>query len=277
MKLYERDFIDAKYSQELINSLFVNGGISYNKRRPLLISSDQSWSTREFRYPSNDPLDPSNYEASFTEHSATLLDLGFVWNPGQKYLTFDEIRVRSRSSYPTISLNYQKGLSIFSSDSDFDKLSLKIKDRRVPLRLWGYFSYNLEGGTFLRDESSDFIDRFHFNGNQVVLLTKNDYLESFKLLPYYALSTNENFGRYHVEYHPEGRFMDRLPLLKNTNATFVFSYAGIVTESEQYSELSVGLERISVLGIPLLRVDYSWSFSDLYKDHGLTIGVSGNF
>jgi len=277
MKLYERDFIDLNYSQELVNSIFIDGGLSYNRRRPLILNSNQSWAKKEFSYPSNDPQDPTNYGASFVDQSAAILSLGLVWNPGQKYLTFDEVRVRSRSGAPTFSLLYNKGLNLLGSDVDYDKISLKIKDTRVRLRLWGYLSYNIEAGTFLRNESSSFIDRFHFNGNQVLFLTKNDYLESFKLLPYYAMSTNEDFMRYHLEYHPKGRIMDRLPLLKNTNASFVFSYAGIINQADQYSEISLGIERISLLGIPLLRVDYSWSFSDLYQDRGITIGVSGNF
>ena len=277
IKIYEKSFIKTQYSQEVVNGLKIKTSIEYANRKPLTINTNHSLFDTEEIYESNSPGLPDFYEPFFEEHKAAIADIEIEWNPRQKFMSFDTRRIRVPSSFPTIKLKYKKGIAVSNSSVDFDRIILQILDRNVNLNLWGYFSYSLEGGRFLNDTKVEYADFFHFNGNQSYLASQRDFLQSFKRLRYYELSTDQAFGKIHFEYHPSGKFMDKIPYLKNTNMKFVLGYASLFTRDINYREFSIGIDGIGFAGIPFLRLDYTWSFPNPFNDHGFTISGSGAF
>ena len=100
------------------------------------------------------------------------------------------------------------------------------------------------------------MDYQHFNGNQTIL-ANSDYLNSFKLLPYYTYSTNKQYVEAHAEHHFNGFIFNKIPLLKKTKLQEVAGFHFLYTDKlSQYYEINFGVENI----FRVVRVDYVMSY-----------------
>jgi len=279
LKLYESDFASIQFTREWDAGLRSNVKFEHQKRRALVTNSEYSFRRKDQEYQSNNPwFEQTGSDLLFQDNTLTTLNIGFRFRPKQTYMTYGNERYRQRSDWPDFVFNYIKAFKFNSEAPSFDKVTLGIIDRRTYLNLWGYMSYNLEVGHFLTKENVGKQDFFHFNGNQSTLMIDPNLLNRFMLLRDYSLSTDGSYFKSSVEFHLEGKLFDKIPFLKNTDMSSVLGYRQLQTTEGQFHEISFGIENIKLFGIPLLKLDYAWSFGEgTYRKHGLFISSTSSF
>jgi hypothetical protein len=160
------------------------------------------------------------------------------------------------------------------SDADWGKWTVSVTDD-VNMRLGGKLQYNLSTGGFIRNQNVQLPDWQHFLGNQTIVA--GPFVRAFQLAPYYANSTRDNFyARGHLEWHLNGLFTNKIPLVRRWNLGFVTgSNAFYVDSDRNYFELFFGVENI----LKSFRVDWVWGYDGVNKSatNGIVIGFSGLF
>ena len=274
MKLYKKTFASFSYRRELINGLILNVNAEYAERSSLRNTAKELWiDDRRKLFTSNDPLRPHTDDSSFAVNNAFVVELGFSIRFKQKYDTRPYEKVIVGSKYPIINIAYTKAIPGLNTLADYDLVKISINDR-IRLGLVGRFSYRVKAGYFISARHMEFMDYKHFEGNQTVYLS-TDYLNSYKLLPYYTYSTKAWYAEAHAEHHFNGFIFNKIPLLKKTRWQEVIGGHALFNDKlSQYYEVNFGIERI----FQLLRVDYVMGYGpDNSFRHGVVASLRMRF
>ncbi|QXP58275.1 DUF5686 and carboxypeptidase regulatory-like domain-containing protein [Olleya sp. HaHaR_3_96] len=259
LKIYNRNFAQLNYSQELLNGLHLYSNLSYNDRKPLFNTTDQAWYPQDNRdYTSNNPINPSaNGVASFDAHNIMKLNVNTRINFGQNYMSYPFGKYNlPNSKIPTLYLGYEKGFGSSNSNYNFDQFKGLIH-QSLNLGNKGDLTYLAKGGIFNNADNIAFIDYHHFSGNQTNLVIDGNYINAFKILPYYALSTNKAYAEIHAEHNFKGYILNKIPLLNKLNFNLVAGFNAAATkENKPYTEYSLGLSNLGWGKMRFLRVDY---------------------
>lgn len=276
MKLYDRTFIQAAYSQELLNGFRFFSTLSYEKRKPLFNTSTNLFINDEFDdYTSNNPLDEEGLgTAPFVEHSLVKLYLTGRINFGQNYLSYPNSKFNiPNSKYPTLYLSYEKGFAAENSQYNFDQLKVRLT-QSFDIGNKGNFKYNLKAGTFFNAEDIAFMDFQHFNGNQTSVGTTSNYINTFNNLPYYKFSTNSSYAEFHAEHDFKGFILGKIPFLNKLNYNLVVGAHVLSTETiTPYQEYSIGIDNLGWGKFRLLRFDYLRSYQNGFQSDGVVFGL----
>ncbi len=258
LKLYERQFAEISYQQELFNGLRLFSDISYQQRNALFNSSNNSWVNRDnVTYTSNDPLQPENFEsAPFENHHIFKMNISGRIDFGQKYLSYPDNKVNlSSNKFPTLWLTYEKGFGGNIKEYNFDQIRVALI-QTIQLGNKGNFGYTVKGGAFLNDKEISFLDYQHFTGNQT-RIGNGSYLNKFNLLPYYELSTKNNYLELHAEQDFQGWILGKIPLINKLNYNLILgAHALSIENNKPYTEFSVGIDNLGFGKYRLLRLDY---------------------
>lgn len=274
MKLYRKSSASCVFREELVNGLMFYGGVEYAARDPLvnrspyLILDD----TTCF-FSSNDPVRPATDSLSFSGNNALVFEVNFRIRFRQKYYTLPHRKINTGSKYPHVWVSYRKAAPVLGAAADFDLVFASLEDD-IRLGLFGTFAYRLKGGYFLNNKRMYFMDYRHFNGNQTWVVT-GDYLNSFKLLPYYTYSTNRYYAEAHAEHHFNGFIFNKLPLIKRTKIQEVAGFHFLSNDKlANYYELNFGIENI----FKVMRFDYVLAYGIGGKvSNGFVVGFSTQF
>lgn len=275
MKLYERNFVQASYSREVINGIFIDAQVDYSERKPLFNNTDHVTIRRDKDYTSNNPLAPNdNSSAALNRHNLVKANIGTKINFGQKYLSRPDGKFNvSDSKFPVLYLNYEKGFAGSESDYNFDHLNTRIT-YDVTLGNKGNLETNIKAGKFFQADHIAFVDYKHFNGNQTHIGTEDRYLNVFNLLPYYSSSTNDSYLEVHAEHDDNGFIMNKIPLLKKLKSTLVVGYHLLaVPERNPYHEYSIGLNNLGFGKFKIFRLDYVHAYQSGWQADGLIFGL----
>ena len=289
LKIYDKSFARAEWSQVLTTGLSFRASAEWAQRKPLANNSDYSWNKRtEREYTTNDPapLVAVGEPAVFPTPDIFILEGQVVFKPKQQYSSYPKFRVYTGTNWPELIVNYRKALPMGSKNwADFDLLRLQIKQSKVSWGLAGYTNWNVGGGLFLRHNNLSFMDLHHASGNQRIFGTPVSYLRSFFLLPYYAYSTDQAYTEIHAQHHLEGWLLDKIPWLRKLNWKEVFGANFYYTDQISrdpaftgklpYWELNWGFENIGIKAIRPLRLDVAFGFfgKDYYRT-GVVLGVN---
>ncbi|MBN8565911.1 MAG: carboxypeptidase-like regulatory domain-containing protein [Flavobacteriales bacterium] len=276
MKLFEKNFINASYSQEVVNGFYTSVALEYAERKPLFDQTDYTLIKNKKAYLSNNPLDPTDFDnAAIEKHNLVKFNLNTRFNFGQKYLSRPDGKIPvSDDAYPTLYLGYEKGFAGNESNYNYDFVAGRIFYERS-LSNKGNIALNVKGGTFFKADDISFVDYRHFNGNQINVSTDNRYVNQFLQLPYYAYSTNKSYMETHIEYDTEGYIMNKIPLLNKLKSTLILGYHQLaIPDVRPYQEFSVGLDKLGFGKFKLLRLDYVRSYSgSSYVGDGFMFGM----
>lgn len=273
IKLYENYFTTLQFTRRFENNSFLRLGVRYEDRTPLENTTDFVI----FKNSKKALLPNHPYELAdipFTRNQALVAEVGFSFQPGQKFIELPDRKIAFGSKYPIFGVTYTKGIhGVAGSDADFDKWQFQIKDN-MNLKLFGEFMYRIRVGGFLNDKHVDIPDYQHFNGNQTFY--NINYLNSFQLAPYYRYSTTAPFyATANVEHHFNGLLTNKIPLLNRLKWNLVAgSNAFYVNQDNNYVEVFGGLENI----FKVLRVDVIAGYQS--KDAtrvGVRVGFGGLF
>jgi len=258
LKLYQRKFGKIAWQQEVFNGLELSTDLSLQDRSALVNTSDQYWVNNDgVQYTSNNPLQPSNFGSKpFLDHHIFKFNLIGKINFGQNYMSYPDGKYNMNSNkYPTLYLGYEKGFAADITNYNYDQFKFWIL-QNLELGNKGSFGYSIKGGTFLNAENIAFVDYRHFNGNQT-RIGSGYYLNKYNLLPYYALSTNNDYLEAHAEHNFKGYILGKIPLLNKLNYNLVLGAHLLSTkENKPYSEYSIGLNNLGFGKYRFLRLDY---------------------
>lgn len=272
MKLYEKSYIKLQTLLKPSDWWEIDGGLEFAQRNTLSNQNDYSLlyeKSREFK-----PNQPFNLELSdtdFPEHEALLFNLNLSYWPLKRYRIYNGRRFPLKSDSPKLLLNYKKGISgILGSDVDFDHLALGI-DHQFNFGVSGKLQFELRGGTFLNNSKMTFVDYQHFEGNRTIFSSIKP-AGAFRLLDYYAFSTNSTYFSAHTHYQFRKFLLTQLPELRFSGMRENIFINYLKHEnSPHYYELGYSLDQV----FRILRIEVAASFMDReYREVGLRIGVS---
>lgn len=257
-KYYDKYYARIKGQSELFNGFFVKGFLEYADRKPLYNTTDHSWFYRNSReFTSNNPLDLTNTEtAAISHHQALTIGFDIRIRFRQEYLSYPNRKFIVGSKYPDLHIQYRRGLPILGGDSNYDYLSLAVKDE-FKLGMAGLSTFNLEGGMFLSDESVPFVDYHHFNGSETYFTFTSTNLDQFRMLEYYAHSTIKPYAKLQWEHYFDGVILGKIPGVRKLQWELVAGTNILYSEtSKTYSEVIIGIDNIGYGLFRLFRVDF---------------------
>ncbi len=272
MKLYEKSWIGITHSSELTNGIFLNAGLEYAGRAPLVNTTNYSWvKSSKNRFTSNDPQDPLNEGPAFSWNKSFKIYVGLRIRIFQKYMSIPEKSIIG-SKYPDLVIVYIKGIPGFlGSDVDYDVLKLSIEGNQK-IGAFGTMEYRGLYGTFINNREMEFMDYHHFNGNRTIFGKFG--LNAFQLLDYYSHSTNKSYVEATAEHHFNGFIFNKLPLIRKAKWKAVVGFRYFTSEfKNNYFEISAGIENI----FTFFRVDFVAGY-DAGKNvrTGIVLGLSIN-
>lgn len=273
MKVFKESGIESSYFSELSNGLFLSSNIKYVKRDPLKNTSDILLIDDKSKlFSSNDPRNELTHDSMFKSNNALTAEIIFSIRFKQKYVSTPNQKIITGSKYPRLSLGYKKAIPILNATANYDLASAMIYDD-LNLGLLGRLGFRLKGGMFLNTKKLLFMDFKYFLGNQTLFNT-NDYLSSFRLLPYYTYSADKWFVESHAEHHFNGFIVNKIPLVKKLPIQEVAGFHLLMSNKlEQYYEINFGIENI----FNAIRLDYVLGYGINKKiSSGFTIGINTN-
>ena len=276
LKIYEKSFAKISFSNEIKNGVFLNTSLEYANRKPLFNTTDFSFKNKALRYTSNNPLDETDYtNAAFIEHRIATLRIGARFVFGQKFLSYPNRKFNiGNDKYPTLNLIYRKTFGAQNSERNSDVLIGRL-NQEIKTGNYGRLSYNLRGGFFFKKKQIAFMDYFHPNGNQFTFPLDISYTNSFGLLNYYKIFSNDKYAEMHLQHNFRGALLSKIPLMNRLNFHLVAGGKTLFTaERKPYSEYSVGLNNIGWGKWRFLRIDYLRSNFNGVSEAGWLFGLS---
>ncbi|WP_283640269.1 DUF5686 and carboxypeptidase regulatory-like domain-containing protein [Mesonia mobilis] len=273
LKIYDRTFVEARYSEEIFNGFRLYANASFERRSALF--DDPEIIEDEDEFTANNPLAPNDFDsAPFEDHNIAKIGITGRINFDQKYYNYPDGKYNvTNSDYPTLYFSYEKGFAATVDDYNFDHFKV-MANQRVSLQNKGDFEYSLKGGKFLNGENISLVDHQHFNGN-LTHVKLDPSINQFNLLPYYGYSANDTYGELHAEHNFKGYLLGKIPLLRSLNFNTVIGVNSLwTTGNKPYSEYSVGISNIGFGKYRILRVDYVKAYQGGWQDSGVMFGLS---
>lgn len=275
MKLYNLEFAQINYVQNILNGVNLNAKIAYEQRKPLFNTTDYSFFKRDDIYFSNNPLAPNDFTTpAFTQHHLFKTALSARINFGNKYISRPDGRYNVRNEkYPTVFLAFEKAFAASEKKYEFERIGAAVQ-YDLSLNNKGLLGMNFKAGKFFNAENISFIDYRHFNGNQTHIGTNERYLNVFNLMPYYSNSTNDSYFELHSEYNDMGFVMNKIPLLNLLKSTMNLGFHSLaIPDRKPYTEFTVGLDNLGFGKFKVFRLDYVHSYQGGIQQNGVVFGL----
>lgn len=261
VKYYRSVFGAVGFQRELYNGVTFWVNLGYANRTQLYNNSYNHWfDNKDREYTSNNPLAPNGTPADdrsvlFPQHQALTFSTAVRFTFDQQYITRPTGKVYIPSKYPTLTVNYRKGISgVLGSDVNYDFASVDISQDKIRVGLAGYSSFKLVAGSFLSHKTLYYPDYNHFLGNQGTTFDPT-YVGSYHFLPYYIFSANATFVEAHYQHNFSGSLLRHVPFMRKLKIEEVVGVNYLTQKNNaNYSELYIGLQRL------IFRVDYGVSF-----------------
>lgn len=275
MKLYNLEYAQVNYSQNILNGVNLVGKVAYEQRKPLYNTTDYSFFKRDDVYSSNNPLAPNDFTTpAFDTHHLFKAAISTRINFGNKYISRPDGRYNIKDEkYPTVFLAFEKAFAASEKKYDFERLGASVL-YDLSLGNKGTLGMNLRAGKFFNAENISFIDYRHFNGNQTHIGTSERYLNVFNLMPYYANSTNDSYFEMHLEHNDTGFIMNKIPLLNLLKSTMNLGFHSLaIPDRKPYTEFTVGLDNLGFGKFKIFRLDYVHSYQGGIQQNGVVFGL----
>jgi len=275
MKLYNLEFAEINYGQDVANGINLTGKIGYEQRKSLFNTTDYSFFKKDDIYSSNNPLAPNDFTTpAFDQHHLFKALVTTRINFGNKYISRPDGRYNFKNDkYPTVYLAFEKAFAASEKKYEYERIGASVQ-YDLSLGNKGLLGTNFRAGKFFNAENISFIDYRHFNGNQTHIGTSDRYLNVFNMMPYYANSTNDSYFEMHTEYNDTGFIMNKIPLLNLLKSTMNIGFHALaIPDRKPYSEFTVGLDNLGFGKFKLFRIDYVHSYQGGIQQNGVVFGL----
>lgn len=261
-RFYEKTNYWGQYSKSLATGLRLITSVSLSDNMPLINHTDFSFFYKNERIYSLNI--PDNVDYTMSAHRNTVAGLELQYTPGQNWFMRRNVRVLTRSNYPTFSISYLKGIpDSFGGETNYQFIKATIQ-QDFNLGMSERLNYTISGGIFPGKKPTDFSEYNHFATQPLMVGTK-DFASTFQLLDYYKYSTNDRYLEGHLNYATPYLLLKRLPFIRDrvwTEKLMVnYLYTPVL---RNYTEIGYGI------GNALYNIGVFGSFRNLNSDQ---IGV----
>ena len=207
------------------------------------------------------------------------------FNYREKFVAGKVDRISLGSDYPTIQINFTKGLKgVLDGDFDYHKLSIRVDDR-LKLSPFGYTYWVLSAGKTWGKVPYPLLE-IH-PGNETYFYD----FAAFNMMNFFEFVSDYYFSGY-ATHHFDGFFLDKIPLMRKLKWREVAQVKAVWGElqpsnlnlqtnnslfyslnKKPYVEVGLGVENI----IRILRVDFLWRMSYLENPDISKFGIRGSF
>lgn len=272
MKIYEKKFLTAAYKYEASPAFSLGVNAEWAGRNELSDHTGYSFFFSDTRdYYSNQPRNTELENTGFPEHDALVLEGNVSYRPGLKYRIHSGHKYPLNHLSPELTLKYRKGINnLLGSEVDFDHIDLGL-NHQFSFGVSGTLEFEMNGGTFLNNRKTYFMDYRHFDGNRTILSSLRP-AGAFRLLDYYKYSTDNSYFSAHTHYQFRKLLFTRIPEVSFTGIREnIFVNYLKTSNSPHYYEVGYSLDRV----FRILRIEVAASFEDRnFREMGLRIGVS---
>ena len=276
MKLYEKNFVSAGFSREIVNGLNMGLNVEYAERKPLFNTTDQRVVKSDDAYSSNNPILPEDFSTpALTKHNLVKAAINTRIVFGQQFITRPDgkYNIGNDDKYPIVNLGYEKAFAATDKNYEFNLLSARVT-HNLSVGNKGELTMNLKGGKFFNADNISFVDYKHFNGNQTHVSGGIGYSDVFNNLPYYTASTNDSYFEAHFEHNDKGFIMNKIPLLNKLQSQLVLGFHNLaIPNRTPYQEFTIGLDNLGFGKFRLFRIDYVRSYQNGYQGDAIIFGL----
>lgn len=169
-KYYQKDYIQFRYSREIINGMTFDGDVEYLYRRPLQNHASfriVNWKDKEFtdNIPSHPDMDSTLIEA----HRAMFFTFNFSYTPRQRYYLRKTGKYPGESKYPTFFLTYRKAVKgVGGSRADLDYFESGLR-QGLNTGFGDFLFYSVKAGVFITGGKVFFADYKQFETNPIII------------------------------------------------------------------------------------------------------------
>lgn len=244
-KFYKKEFVNIGAARELTNGLQATLVADYSRNTNLentTLFKIRDLKNKEFT--SNNPFSPDTETPLFPNYKALTLSAELRYTIGQKYITRPDGKFYQPSKYPTITVNYRKGINhVLNSDVDYDLASIGLQQNRISAGLWGYMSFALSAGKFLNNNKVYYPEFKHFRGNNALFIKPD--LRRFLFLDFYQFSTKEQYAEAHLEHNFSSLLSNKIPIVRKLKLEEVIGVSYLTQPlKENYTEFYFGIQRL---------------------------------
>lgn len=267
IKLYDRKYVTVKNQVELVNSLKLTTGISWEERRSLENAINRSIFQSIAR--TNIPNNPHYQFVPSGNLLAT--EIALEYTPEHYYRMFRGTKYYENSQYPTIEVKYGKAFSYGGSEkltASFQRFEFSLK-QEVEFGFLNTLNWYINGGLFWDKDNLYFADFKHFSATKLPV-TKHTFDRTFSLLDNYKYSTDDRWVQAYVMWRTPYLLIKRLPFLQDKYFDEALHFRTLlVPHRKPYAEVgySVGFAAVGRVGI----------FAGFEKWRYKSVGVSITF
>ncbi len=273
MKVYDKNWGEVEWRHMVRHNVTLAVRSSYTERIETFNSTSQVWTKHDHRsYTANAPENVELASTSFDRSTAFKARIALDIRPGARYRKSEDNYYRVNRP-PRLVLAYEKAIpGVADAFIDYDLATASL-EHRFDFNLFGKFGFKTTAGKFLRDDRMDFTDFAHFQGNQTAL-TRNGQMKGYAMLPYYALSTGDEFWSTYLNYEFRQFLFTNITALRLTGVKENINVNHLITPSVQnYLEVGYSVDNI----FRFLRFDLTASFIDgKYEDFQFQIGITSD-
>ncbi len=206
-----------------------------------------------------------------SEINQTEISTIFTYTPGKKTSGFGvERNTVNEGDFPTLFLNYSLGVKdVLNSDFDYKKVQF-FYDQPFLIGGFGKANASIEAGKIFGGVPLGLLSVVP--GNQTYFALYN----TFPLLNFYEFVT-DTYVAVHFEHNFNGRFLSRIPLLRDLNLREIVGIRGV------WGEISEENKNLDASGLPLIAPDnqpyyeYSVGVGNIFKFIRIDAHYRGNY
>jgi hypothetical protein len=236
--------ISISQRMEVVNGLYAEATVSFQNQISIANLQLADYSFLAFGDTADqNTIETLNTATGFPDYKKTEFSLSLKYRMKQKYFIKNNKKIITEANYPTIGLNYRRGIpSIFNSEVDFEYIELSAQDDfRLPQL--GYSTWKVSTGTFTNKNNLRILEHKYFRGSDRGLFA--DPLNSFQLLGYQFDTRNEYFQANYI-HHFEGAILNKVPLVNKLKLQLVGGAGTLLIRDQNFAHFEAfgGLERI---------------------------------
>ena len=246
-------YLNLRHSWEIVNGLSLEVGVSMHRR------TEVNRSRFELNYPSMPPTKSATRAGSggssfFPNFDPNILNkfrhtynsfaprVCLTWTPGQYYYMNGDRKVNLHSKYPSISVDWERGLSgVLQSSGSYERVEIDLQ-HQVSLGLMRDIYWRFGWGEFTNQKELYFVDFANLRRSNLPMGWSDDIGGVFQLLDGRWYNSSRKYIRGHLTY--EAPFLLLRHLMKYTQYVLnerLYLNALVVPHLKPYLEVGYGI------------------------------------
>lgn len=245
-------YLNVRHSWEIVNGLKFDVGLSIHRRTEAqrsefklkypdmpAVKSTSTTSGGSSFLPDFDPNILNRFHHTYNSFAPRV---SLSWTPGQYYYMNGARKVNLYSKYPTISVDWERGISgVLNNSGSYERVEVDLQ-HHVSLGLMRDLYFRLGWGAFTNQEELYFIDFVNFTRNNLPVGWNDEIGGVFQLLDGRWYNSSRKYLRGHITY--ESPFLLLRHLKKYTQNVLnerLYLNALVVPHLKPYLEVGYGI------------------------------------